>query len=75
MTDQERQLLDRLADEGKPTRLAEGDLQVAKRLEGVGLVFLIPNTLNAVITPKGRHVLAGSSHAPKPDKKRFGFIE
>lgn len=75
MTNQERQLLERLADEGKPSQLAEGELHVAKQLEREGLACVIPNTCNAVITPRGRHVLAGSSQAPKRNIKPFGFIE
>jgi hypothetical protein len=74
VTDQERQLLERLAAEGKPTRLVEEELQVAKSLEADGLVFLIRNTLDAVITPKGRHLLAGPARPPKPGKKPFGFL-
>ena len=41
LTDPERQLLERLAAEGKASRLYEGDLPIAKSLEGVGLLFLI----------------------------------
>jgi hypothetical protein len=41
LTAPERQLLERLAAEGKSTRLYESDVPVAKSLEGVGLLFLI----------------------------------
>ena len=50
LTDPERQLLERLAAEGKASRLYEGDLPIAKSLEGVGLLFLIWVTL-----PSDRH--------------------
>jgi hypothetical protein len=73
LTDSERKLLDRLAAEGKATRLALGELQVAKSLEADGLVFIIRDTLDAVITPKGRHILSGQE-APKPGKKP-GFFD
>ena len=59
LTDPERQLLERLAAEGKATRLFESDAPVAKSLEGVGLLFLIGEVEPyAVITPKGRRLLA-----------------
>ena len=45
--------------QGKTTRLFAEDLPVAKALEVVGLLFLIgQDEPYAVITPKGRHVLA-----------------
>ncbi len=76
MTDQERQLLERLASEGKATRLSAEELQVAKSLEAEGRVFLIANTNDAVITPKGRNALAGPAPPPRPVKKPpFGFLE
>lgn len=59
LRDVERQLLEKLAAEGKTTRLFAEDLPVAKALEVVGLLFLIgQDEPYAVITPKGRHVLA-----------------
>ena len=75
LTDSERQLLERLATEGKRTRLALGELQVAKSLEAEGLVFMIGDTLDAVITAKGRHVLYDPERAPKPSKKPFGYLD
>jgi hypothetical protein len=73
-TDSERELLERLAAEGKRTRLTLGELQVAKSLEADGLVFMVANTLDAVITPKGRHILADPGQ-PKPSKKPFGYLD
>ena len=69
LTDSERHLLERLAAEGKRTRLALGELEVAKSLEADGLVFMIRNTLDGVITPKGRHVLAGIRNRHKARQK------
>ena len=59
LRDVERHLLEKLAAEGKTTKLFAEDLPVAKALEVVGLLFLIgQDEPYAVITPKGRHVLA-----------------
>ena len=70
LTDPERQLLERLAAEGKATRLYDEDVKVAKSLEGVGLLFLIgEHEPYAVITPKGRRLLAELERKPsKPPK-------
>ena len=77
LTDPERQLLERLAAEGKATRLYEGDIPIAKSLEGVGLLFLIGEVEPyAVITPKGRRLLAELARKPtKPPKPPFGFMD
>jgi hypothetical protein len=76
LTEPERQLLERLATEGKATRLYEGDLPIAKSLESVGLLFLIGEVEPyAVITPKGRRLLAELARKPpKPPKPPFGFM-
>jgi hypothetical protein len=70
LTDPGRRLLKRLADEGKTTRLTLGELDVAKALEADGLVFMVRDTLNAIITAKGRHALAdlevGDRHGKRP---------
>ena len=68
LTDPERRLLERLADAGKPTQLFGEDLKIAKSLESDGIVFMVRDTPYAVITPKGRHVLAGR-------KRPFGFSD
>ncbi len=70
----ERELLERLADEGKPSRLAPGDMLIAKSLEIDGLLFMVRDTGCAVITPKGRHVLAANEPPKPPSKKPLGFL-
>ena len=77
LEDRKRQLLERLAAEGKATRLYESDLPVAKSLEGVGLLFLIGEVEPyAVITPKGRRLLAGiDQKLPKRPKPPYGFMD
>ena len=80
MTDRERQLLEKLADAGKATPLFGEDLIIAKSLEEADFVFLIRDGHDredgsAIITPKGRHLLAGleqkSRKLPKPP---LGFL-
>ena len=76
MTDRERQLLERLAGEGKATRLSDEDLLIARALEEAGLVFVIRGSLDAIITPKGRHLLAElEKKPPKRPKPPFGFMD
>jgi hypothetical protein len=75
LTESERKLLERLAAIGKATQLTAQDLQIAKPLESGGLVFMIRDTANAIITPKGRHVLAGREMSARPAKKPFGFMD
>jgi hypothetical protein len=79
LTDKERELLERLAAEGRATTLYAEDLQVANSLEADGLVFLVRDTLgqdavSAVITPKGRRLLTDPDPPPK-SKPPFGFLE
>ena len=76
-TEPDRQLLDRLAAEGKATRLYQADVPVAKSLEGVGLLFLIGEVEPyAIITPKGRRLLADLDwKPPKPPKPPIGFMD
>jgi ribosomal protein S19E (S16A) len=73
MTDAERKLLERLAAEGKATRLALGEIEAAKSLEADGLVFLVPDT--AVVTPKGRRLLAKEEAKPKRGKPPHSLLE
>ena len=72
LTEPERQLLERL----KATRLYADDMPIAKSLEGVGLLFLIGEVEPyAVITPKGRRLLAEiDQKPPKRPKPPFGFM-
>jgi hypothetical protein len=74
--DRESQLRERLAAEGKAT-LYEGDVPVAKSLEAAGVLFLIAEVEPyAVITPKGRRLLAELARKPpKPPKPPVGFFE
>ena len=77
LEDRERQLLERLAAEGKATKLFVEDLPAAKSLEGVGLLFLVGNNEPyAIITPKGRRLLAIlERRPPKPPKPPIGFLD
>jgi hypothetical protein len=75
LTEQERLLLEKLADAGKPTELFGEDRKLAISLESDKLLFMVRNTHFAVITPKGRHVLESKGPTPKPDKKPFGFLK
>jgi hypothetical protein len=75
MIENERQrgLLERLAAAGKATRLLEEEIALAKALEAEGLLFLVGIT--AVVTPKGRRLLAGLEQKPMPSKKSLGFLD
>ena len=75
MTDAERKLLEMLADAGKPTELQREDLTLGKILEGRGLMMFVRNSASAVITPRGRHALAGGAEPKPPGKKPpLGFL-
>jgi hypothetical protein len=74
MMDRKRQLLEKIAAEGKATRFLDEELATAKTLEADGLLFLVG--LTAVVTPKGRRFLTEGTQPKKPDKKPpFGFLE
>ncbi len=74
MTNAERKLLEKLAAEGKPTRLLDEELALVRGLEADGLIFLVG--LRAIVTPKGRRLLACKEQPKKPEKKSpFGFLE
>jgi hypothetical protein len=75
MTDAKRQLLQRLADAGKPTTLVGDDLELAKLLEAEELVLIVGNTTDAIITPRGRHSLTTTEIGERPSKKPFGFTD
>jgi len=68
MIDRKRELLEKIAAEGKATRLLDEELATAKTLEADGLLFLVG--LTAVVTPKGRRVLAGEEIAAKKALKK-----
>jgi len=57
VNERERQLLEKIAAEGKATKIAHDELRVAKVFEGDGLLFLVGDE-SAIITPKGRRLLA-----------------
>ena len=74
LTDQERQLLERLGAEGKAAELTSNEIKAAKALESADLVFLVPDgTGTAVITPRGRRVLAGLEQRPKHSAAPFRY--
>jgi hypothetical protein len=74
LSDRERRLLEKLAAEGKPTRLLDEDLATAKDLEAAGLVFLVGTT--AIVTPKARRLLAElEQKPPKPPRPPFNLLE
>ena len=72
MTDAKKQLLQRLAEAGKPTTLDADELVLAQLLATDGLLFMIKNTADAIITPKGRNVLAGIEIDGRPRTTPFG---
>jgi hypothetical protein len=74
LNDRERQLLEKLAAEGKATQLMDEDLLIAKALEEAELVFVIRDTLDAIITPKGRRLLADLERKRKPGTRPLGFL-
>jgi hypothetical protein len=76
----ERQLLDKLGAEGRAMTLYADDLKVAHSLEGEGLIFLIADNLgrdapSAIITPKGRRLLAKEETKPKRGKPPSSLLE
>ena len=79
LTPGERQLLERLADEGKPTKLEPDEVQTARELVSVDLAFISRDAVGgtdqiyAVITPKGRHALQKLAE-PTKKKPPLGFL-
>lgn len=74
LTENERALLQKLADAGKPTDLEGAELVVGKALEDRGLVFFVRKGASAIVSPRGRHALLGAP-SPTPGKKPpFGFL-
>jgi hypothetical protein len=78
LTDNERALLEKLADAGKPTELGGAEALIGKTLERAGLVLFVRNSASAVITPKGRHAITtvefASKPATSPKKPPLGFL-
>ena len=81
LSDPERKLLERLGEAGKPTSLLSGELNSASSLERADLVFLVrdgdlSDIGSAIITPRGRRLLAElEQKPPKPPKPPFGFLD
>ena len=77
LTADERRLLERLGAEGKAVELMSGEISAAKSLETADLVFLVPDgSGKAIITPKGRRLLAQLARKPpKPPKPPVGFLD
>ena len=74
LTNNEQQLLEKLAEAGRPMALEAEDLALGKVLEQRGLVLFVRDGAVAVIMPKGRHALAGEP-SPTPGKKPpLGFL-
>lgn len=73
MDKRERELLERLAAEGKATRVPDEDLSLARGLEGAGLLFLVG--ARAVITPRGRRLLAELEQMKKSKKPPSNLLE
>lgn len=74
VNERERQLLDKIAAEGKAVKIAHNELRIAKVLEADGLLFLVgDDSAHAVITPKGRRLLAKEEKKPKRDTPPFKF--
>jgi hypothetical protein len=78
LTPRERQLLEKLADAGKLTKLEPDEVQTARELASVDLAFISRDAggtdqIYAVVTPKGRHAL---QHIAEPPKKKppLGFL-
>ncbi len=69
LTNDERRLLERLSAEGRATALKSGEICIARALEMAYLVFLVPDGSDgAVITPRGRRLLAELESAKKSAK-------
>jgi len=76
LTDREKHLLERLGTAGKAVELRSGEIETARQLEVVDLVFLVPDgSSRAVITPKGRRLLAGEEVAAQKTKKKPPSLE
>ncbi len=74
LTKDEQRLLDRLSAESRVTALTSVEINMAKALERADLVFLVPDgSGGAVITPKGRRLLAERARRNSA-KKPFGFF-
>jgi hypothetical protein len=74
LRDRERQLLDRLAAEGRVTALHSGELAAAMELVKADLLYLVRDgSGRAVITPRGRRLLAELELRPKRSTAPFRY--
>ena len=77
LTPDAERLLERLGGAGVATALQSGEIAAVKALEKADLVFLVPDgSGKAVITPRGRRLLAEIARKPpKPSKPPFGYMD
>lgn len=74
LTEREWQLLEKLGTEGRATELGSDEIATAKALERADLVFLVSDgSGRAVITPKGRRLLAVLREKPKSSTPPFRY--
>ena len=75
LTKDEQRLLEKLGAEGKVTALKSNEIGIARALERANLVFLVPDgSGGAVITPRGRRLLAELESAMNSAKRPLGFL-
>jgi hypothetical protein len=79
LSELEQQLLERLAEAGKPSPLLSGELRIAASLERADLLFIKRDGAvqeAAIITPKGRRLLAELAQRPlKHQRPPFRFSD
>jgi ABC-type histidine transport system ATPase subunit len=78
LTPRENQLLEKLADEGKPTKLVADEIKIARELASIDLVFIARDAeetepIYAVTTPKGRKAPSQLADLTKK-KPPLGFL-
>ncbi len=76
MSPDEQRLLERLGAEGRAVELRSGEIAAAMELNKVDLVFLVRDgSGGAVITPRGRRLLAEQERRPKRGKPAHKLLE
>jgi hypothetical protein len=74
LNERERLLLEKLGAEGKMIQLKSDEVHVARTLEKADLVFLVRDGKSgAVITPRGRRLLAELEQKPKASTPAFRY--
>ena len=72
----EQRLLERLGAEGRAVELRSGEIAAAMELNKADLVFLVRDgSGGAVITPRGRRLLAEQERRPKRGKPAHKLLE